>query len=84
MDIALLQEPYTRYDRLVGLEADPNRILLSKGERRPGAHSPVYGAAIVVFNPGIRVQARHDLTSPNFAVITIELEQDIYVISAYF
>jgi len=85
IDLALIQEPYTRYGRLVGLEASPNRIILSPGIKQRGGNNILHGAAIVVFNPAISVLARNDLTCDNFSVATITKEdKEINVISAYF
>lgn len=86
VDIALLQEPYTRRGILSGLEAFPHRIQLSPPELRPGAHAPVHGAAIVVFNPSLKVLARHELSSANFAVASLEVSTgvSILLIAAYF
>jgi len=86
IDIALLQEPYVRYSRLVGLEATPNRIILSPGVQRTGGKNLLHGAAIVVFNPALIVLSRTDLTCDNFAVATISTGKgtEINMISAYF
>ena len=86
IDVALMQEPYVRRGRLVGLEASPIRIILSPGVQQRGAQNILHGAAIVVFNPALTVLARNDLTCDNFAVATISAENDkeINLISAYF
>jgi len=86
VDVALLQEPYVRYGRLVGLEATPIRIILAPGVRNRGGHNIFHGAAIVVFNPALTVLARDDLTCDNFAVATVSTKEgsEISLISAYF
>ncbi|KAE9543565.1 hypothetical protein AGLY_002365 [Aphis glycines] len=86
IDVALLQEPYVRYGRLVGLETSPIRIILSPGVQQKGGRNILHGAAIVIFNPTITALARNDLTCDNFAVATISIGtgKDINLISAYF
>jgi len=86
IDLALVQEPYVRYGRLVGLEVSPNRIILSPGVHQRGGTNVLHGAAIVVFNPALTVLARNDLTCDNFAVATVSVgeEEEINFISAYF
>jgi len=86
IDIALMQEPYVRRGRLIGLEASPIRIILSPGVQQRGAKNILHGAAIVIFNPAITVLARNDLTCDNFAVATISAgnDKEINLISAYF
>lgn len=74
VDIALVQEPYTRRGLLSGLETAPLRRVLSRGSFRPGSSQLVFGAAIVVFNPKLVVTARPDLCDENIAVATLELE----------
>jgi hypothetical protein len=86
IDVALMQEPYVRRGRLVGLETSPIRIILSPGVQQRGAQNILHGAAIIVFNPALNVLSRNDLTCDNFAVATISAEDDkeINLISAYF
>lgn len=86
VDVALLQEPYIRYGRLVGLETSPIRIILAPGVRNRRGHNILHGAAIVVFNPALTVLARDDLTCDNFAVATVSTTEgsEISLISAYF
>lgn len=75
----------TRYGRLVGLEASPNRIILSPGIKQRGGNNILRRAAIVVFNQAISIIGRNDLTCDNFSVATITKEdKEINVISAYF
>lgn len=82
-DIALLQEPYTRNGRLVGLEVAPTRIHLSHPTRRPS--KTLYGAAIVVFSEALRVLALPHILKENLAVVTLETaNQTITVASSYF
>jgi len=61
IDVVLMQEPYVRRGRLVGLETSPIRIILSPGVQQRGAQSILHGAAIVVFNLALTVLARNDL-----------------------
>jgi len=86
IDVALMQVPYVRRGRLVGLETSPIRIILSPGVQQRGAQNILHGAAIVVFIPALTVLSRNDLTCDNFAVATISAEDDkeINLISAYF
>ncbi|KAE9523198.1 hypothetical protein AGLY_016431 [Aphis glycines] len=86
VDVALLQEPYVRYGRLVGLEASLIRIILAPGFRNRRGHNIIHGATIVVFNPALAVLARDDLTCDNFAVATVSTTEgsEINLISAYF
>lgn len=86
IDIALLQEPYTRRGKLVGLDARPLRCILSLGAYPAGSNQIQHGSCIVIFNPNLVVSARNDLSSNNIAVATLELEggRIIHLISAYF
>lgn len=63
VDIALVQEPYTRRSRLVGLDAAPVRVVLSPGENRPGTELLSHGLGIIIFNPNLLIMARPDLAS---------------------
>lgn len=84
VDVALVQEPYTNRGRLVDLHAS-TRFSLSKGERRAGNNSTIHGAAIVVFNRGLQVIFRPDLSTENFAVATVSAgNSHFHLISAYF
>lgn len=58
IDVALLQEPYARYQRLAGLEIDPFRIILAPGIQQVGGYNVLHEAAIVVLNPAITVISR--------------------------
>ena len=86
IDVALIQEPYTRYGSLVGLDVAPIRRILSPGVKQRGGHNILRGAAIVIFNPALTVLAREDLTCGNFAVATISTDTGISLnlICAYF
>lgn len=84
IDVIAIQEPYTRRGKLTGFEAMPLRVELSKGRLRPGLSSLVHGAAIVIMNPGLRVLSRPDLSHVNFAVVTIEGEFPLTIVSGYF
>lgn len=52
VDIALVQEPYTRRSCLMGQDATPIRVILSPEEQRPGTELSTHGVGIIVFNPG--------------------------------
>lgn len=86
VDIALLQEPYTNRGKLTGFEVHPLRTFLSKPTPRPG--QPQYtdvGAAIVIFNPNIRVfYPRQELE--NFVTIVLDngSQNSVTLISGYF
>lgn len=85
VDIALLQEPYTRRGRLIGLDNPPMRITLSAGALRAGNNSKIFGAAIVVFNPRLRFVARTNLATENITVITLSTGHGhVNLVSAYF
>lgn len=85
VDIALVQEPYTRQGRLVDLNAAPIRSSLSKGAIRPGSHALIHGAAIIVFNPRLKIVARPDLSTLNFAAAILSLgSSTVSCISGYF
>lgn len=85
IDIALIQEPYTRRGILTGLEAAPLRTYLCPGALRPGSEHIVHGSAILVLNPSLRVLAREDLTTDNFTVLSLDTGNgtSITFISAY-
>lgn len=86
VDVALIQEPYTNRGRLIGFEAEPLRSFLSLGMPRPGqANNIVHGAAIVVFNPALRIFHRDNLSSENFAVVDLDNgEHNVTLLSGYF
>lgn len=73
IDIALLQEPYSNRGHLSGFEVHPLRWYLSKPVPRPGApkYSDIF-AAIVVFNPTLRVTFSNE--GPRDFFITIILD----------
>lgn len=84
MDIALLQEPYTRRSTLVGLNADPIKSALIAGCLKLGSTALMHGVAIVDFNLAV-VVARSDLATSNFVVIIINGGSNtLTFISGYF
>jgi hypothetical protein len=86
VDIALLQEPYTNRGRLTGFEMHPLRTFLCKGSPRRGQEKRMdFGAAIVVFNPTLRLFQSTPSTE-NFVAINIDNgpSNTVTLISGYF
>lgn len=86
IDIALLQEPYTNRDRMIGFETKPLRSYLSKPTVRQGNNCNVYGAAVIIFNPAIRALVSPDLCTEYIVTVTIEPTPGnlVSIISSYF
>lgn len=87
IDIALLQEPYTNRGKLTGFEVQPMRCFLSKGSPRRGQPRYIdYGAAIVVFNPDLRLFAPQTDNVENFVSVDVDNgpNNTFTLISGYF
>lgn len=85
IDLALVQEPYTKHGRMPDFNGLPIRHFLCNGEVRAGNNSTIHGAAIIIFNPAIQVVSRDDLSSVNFAVCSVTVgDSSLNLISAYF
>lgn len=84
VDIALVQEPYTRRGLMVGLESAPLRTHLCPGVHR--MNNVVHGSGIIVLNPNLKVLARDDLTTENITVMAVDIGggKTLTLISAYF
>lgn len=85
-DILLLHEPYTLYNKLVGLETSPYRVIMHRGPSSLGRHSITTWTAIVVLNLELQVIALQHLTSIHFAVASVGFPngKQIVFILAYF
>jgi hypothetical protein len=81
IDIAIVQEPYTRGGKLVNLEYDSTRVAKSI----PNVQHGVW-AAIIVFNPNLNIIAKPNFTTHHTAVLNFSLptQAPITVVSSYF
>lgn len=86
IDVLMIQEPYTRNGRLVGLDTTPLRCQVCPGTTRAGNNVTVHGAAIVVINPRIKALARDDLCKENVSVVSLDNGESgqLTLITAYF
>lgn len=79
VDVALVQEPYTRRVLMVGLEAAPLRSHLCPGEHC--MNNGIHGSGIVVFNLNLNVLARDVLTTDIFTDSTLDTGENKYLTS---
>ena len=85
IDIILIQEPYTRNHKLVGLEINPFRVICHKGQYIKGRESITTWTAIVVLNPKLEIVALQQYMNKHFAIANIGINgTNVVLISAYF
>ncbi|CAI6359961.1 unnamed protein product [Macrosiphum euphorbiae] len=81
IDIAIVQEPYTRYGKLSDLEDSDTRVVKTQTNEQHGVW-----AAIVVFNRHLDIICRENLTTIRTVVLSVTHpgQTPIDIISSYF